>query len=168
MDRVLLALLLPTVCWAPPVVAQSTGFGLGIMLGSPTGVSAKYWTSGDRALDFGVAWGVWGPGSYFHLHGDLLFHKMDLVTVPSGKLPLYFGPGLRMRSWGGGRYWHRGQWYEYEGNHNTLGVRFPVGLAYLFDGAPVDVFLELVPTLELLPGTRFGFDGAIGARYWFR
>ena len=48
-----------------------------------------------------------------------------------------------------------------------LGVRFPVGIAYLFDGAPVDVFLEVVPTLNLIPDTDVDLDAAIGARYWF-
>jgi hypothetical protein len=42
-----------------------------------------------------------------------------------------------------------------------------VGLAYLFDGAPVDVFLEAAPTMSLIPDTDFDFDAAIGARYWF-
>ena len=136
------------------------------MLGSPTGLSAKYWISGDRAIDGGLAWGVW-RGSYIHLHADYLFHNMELLKVAKGKLPLYYGPGLRMRSWSGGRYWHKGEWRDYDGSYVDLGVRFPVGLAYLFDGAPVDVFVELVPTLDLIPATSFDLDAAIGARYWF-
>jgi len=48
-----------------------------------------------------------------------------------------------------------------------LGLRLPVGLTYLFDGAPVDLFLEAVPSLDLLPGTSFDLDAALGARYWF-
>ncbi|MBK6832370.1 MAG: hypothetical protein IPG92_17265 [Flavobacteriales bacterium] len=145
---------------------QGSGFGAGIMLGSPTGLSAKYWISGDRAIDGGLAWGVW-RGSYIHLHADYLFHNMELLKVAKGKLPLYYGPGLRMRSWSGGRYWHKGEWRDYDGSYVDLGVRFPVGLAYLFDGAPVDVFVELVPTLDLIPATSFDLDAAIGARYWF-
>lgn len=146
--------------------AQSSGFGLGIMVGDPTGISAKGWIGGDRAIAGGLAWGVW-RGSYFHLHGDYLFHNMDLIPVSRGRLPLYYGPGLRMRSWSGGRYWNRGRWHDYDGSRVDIGVRFPVGVAYLFDGAPVDVFLEVVPTLDLVPATSFDMDLALGARYWF-
>ena len=48
-----------------------------------------------------------------------------------------------------------------------VGIRFPVGSAYLIDGAPVDVFFELVPTLDLVPATSVDLDFALGARYWF-
>lgn len=148
------------------VKGQSSGFGLGIMIGEPTGISGKGWIGADRAIDGGIAWGVW-HGSYFHLHADYLFHNMDLIPVSKGKLPLYYGPGLRMRSWSGGRYWRKGEWHDYDGSRVDIGVRFPVGLAYLFDGAPVDVFVELVPTLDLLPATSLDLDAAMGVRYWF-
>lgn len=148
------------------VNAQDSGFGAGLMLGSPTGISVKYWLSGDRALDGGLAWGVWHSG-YVHLHADYLFHNNSLITVSKGKLPLYYGPGLRVRSWTGDEYWHHGKWHETDGGRVDIGVRFPVGLAYLFEGAPVDVFLELAPTLDLTPSTGFEIDGAFGARYWF-
>lgn len=148
--------------------AQSNGFGLGIMLGSPTGISGKAWTSSENAVDFGVAWGGLGRGgSYFHLHGDYLFHNFSLIPVNSGRLPLHFGPGLRLRSWSGGRYWINGRYHPSPGGHARLGVRFPVGLTYIFDGAPVDIFLEAAPTLDLIPGTTFDVDAAIGVRYYF-
>ncbi len=145
--------------------SQSSGFGAGIMVGDPTGLSWKLWVGGDRALAGGLAWSFAHEG-YFHMHVDMLFHKMDLIPVSKGKLPLYFGPGLRLRSWGDDGYWHNGKHYEDDG-HVDLGVRFPVGLAYLFDGAPADIFLEVVPTLDLVPATDFDLDAAIGARYWF-
>lgn len=148
--------------------AQGSGLGLGIMLGEPTGISGKVWLSGDRAADFGLAWGGWGRGNgYFHVHGDYLFHNFNLINVSQGRLALHYGPGLRFRSWSGGRYWVNGRYYDTRGSHARLGVRFPVGLTYLFDGAPVDVFLEVAPTLDLIPGTSFDVDAALGVRYWF-
>lgn len=149
------------------VRGQDSGFGMGIMLGEPTGISGKYWMAPDRAVDFGLAWGLW-RGGYVHLHGDYLLHNADLIPVSSGSLPLYFGPGLRIRSWSEGGYYRRGRYYDYDGSRVDIGVRFPVGLAYLVEQAPVDVFFELVPTLDLAPSTGFELDGAIGARYWFR
>jgi hypothetical protein len=127
------------------------------------------WTVGVMALAFGMAWGGWGrDNGHFHLHGDYLFHNFSLIQVGKGRLPLYYGPGLRMRSWNSGRYWVNGRWRDVGTNHTRLGVRFPVGLAYLFDGAPVDVFLEVVPTMDLIPGTSFDMGAGLGLRYWFR
>lgn len=144
--------------------AQSSGFGAGIILGEPTGISLKGWLSADRAVDGAVAWSLL-EGGYFSVHADYLFHNMDLIHLKKGKMPLYYGPGLRMRTWNSGRYRDR---HHYDGGTGmSLGVRFPVGLAYLPAKGPVDLFLELVPGLELIPATWFDISGAIGARYWF-
>lgn len=151
---------------APIVRAQREGFGLGIMLGEPTGLSAKVWTQDRNALAFGLAWGGWGHGGYVHLHADHLFHNFNVISVSKGSLPLYYGPGLRLRSWTGHRYWHRGHYHD--GQRLDLGVRFPVGLNYHFANDPLDIFLEVVPTLDLVPSTDFELDLALGARYWFR
>lgn len=156
-----LALLLSTL-----MKAQSSGFGAGIIIGEPTGVSVKGWISADRAIDGGLAWSLRGA-SYFSIHADYLFHNMELIKLNKGRLPLYYGPGARIRTWSGNRYWDRGRWYDYEGSRASLGVRFPVGLDYLPDNSPVDIFLEIAPCLDLLPATSFDVEGGIGVRYWF-
>ncbi|MCC6540826.1 MAG: hypothetical protein IT225_01260 [Flavobacteriales bacterium] len=148
-------------------MAQDHGFGLGVMIGDPTGLSGKVWTGGDQAIDFGLAWGPWRSG-YLHAHADLLFHNMDLIPVSVGRLPLYYGPGIRMRAWNNGRYWHRGRYYDNHSTYVTVGVRFPVGLAYLVENAPVDIFVEVAPTLDLIPGTYLNFDAGLGVRYYFQ
>jgi hypothetical protein len=149
------------------VHAQSSGFGLGIMLGNPTGISMKGWTGPKTAIDGALAWNFWNS-SYLHLHADYLFHNMELIHVAKGKLPLYYGPGLRIESWNGdGRWHHRGHWHDLEASRMDLAFRFPVGLDYLPEATPLDVFLEIVPTLELVPASWLEFDGGIGVRYWF-
>ena len=40
-------------------------------------------------------------------------------------------------------------------------------MAYQFEGAPVDIFAEIVPGLNLLPGIGFDIGGGIGLRYFF-
>jgi hypothetical protein len=152
------------------VSAQDSGFGLGLMIGEPTGLSMKTWVASDRALAFGLAWGL-NSGRYLHVHADYLWHKMELIQVNKGKLPLYFGPGLRLRAW------RHDDWHHHHGHHHDegahdhghvdLGIRFPVGLAYLFENAPFDVFLEVAPTLDLFPDSDVDFDAAIGGRFWF-
>jgi hypothetical protein len=130
--------------------AQERGFGLGIILGEPTGVSGKLWTSGQNAFDFAAAWSFQGDGNLL-LQADYVWHIFRLIPVPDGKLPFYVGVGGEVIL----------------ANDPVIGVRVPLGLDYMFNNAPVDIFVELVPILRLAPSTDFDFAGGIGARYWF-
>jgi hypothetical protein len=130
--------------------AQSKGIGLGLIVGEPTGVSFKYWTGSTTAFDAALAWSFIDEGA-FHIHGDYIFHNMRLISVPEGTLPFYYGIGARLKT----------------SHDSRLGVRVPLGLAYLFQNAPVDIFLEIVPILDLTPKTDFSINAAIGARYFF-
>jgi hypothetical protein len=47
-------------------------------------------------------------------------------------------------------------------------VRIPLGLSWVAAKAPLDVFLELAPVLDLAPGTDLDLDAAIGVRFWLR
>jgi hypothetical protein len=131
------------------VSGESRGFGAGIMLGEPTGISLKNWISKTNAWDAGIAWGF-GKHGAFHLHGDYLWHKYDLINVDKGTLPLYYGVGARLLF----------------ADDTHLGIRGVVGLDYLFEGLPLDVFLEIAPIFDIVPGTEFSFNGAIGVRYF--
>jgi hypothetical protein len=132
------------------LMAQQKDFGLGIILGEPTGVSAKLWTSGENAFDFAAAWSFQGEGNLL-LQADYVWHIFRLIPVESGRLPFYVGVGTEVIF----------------SDNPVLGVRVPLGLDYLFANAPVDIFVELVPILRLAPSTDFDFAGGIGARYWF-
>ena len=124
--------------------------GIGVIVGEPTGLSGKMWMSNNTAIDLGLAWSFSGENT-FHIHGDYLWHNFSLINVEKGKLPLYFGVGARARF----------------GTDTQFGIRFPVGLAYLFKQAPIDIFLEFAPIMDLIPDTKFDFNGAIGARFFF-
>lgn len=130
--------------------AQGSGFGLGAIFGEPTGLSAKMWTGEKTAIDGALAWSFSGFG-FLHVHADFLIHNYDLISVSEGKLPLYFGLGAFVNF----------------ASDLGLGVRVPLGLAYQFEGAPLDIFAEITPGLSLLPGTDFYFGGGIGVRYFF-
>ncbi len=45
--------------------------------------------------------------------------------------------------------------------------RVEIGLTYIFERAPLDVFFEIVPLLDLTPETRGDVQGAVGVRYYF-
>lgn len=138
---------------AGPALAEGGGnFGLGVILGEPTGISGKLWISGKSAVDGAAAWSL-GNNEALHLHADYLLHNFTLIEVDKGRLPFYYGIGGRIRFADNG--------------DDYIGVRVPLGLAYLFEGAPLDIFLEVVPILDLAPDTDFDLNAAIGIRYFF-
>ncbi len=131
-------------------LAQNKGFGLGVIIGEPTGLSGKYWLSGSTAVDLAAAWSF-GKTSAFQAQADFVLHQFDLFNVEKGKLPIYYGIGgavLFSRKLG-------------------LGVRVPVGIDYEFAHSPLDLFLEVVPKLALSPATRFDLNAGLGMRFWF-
>ena len=143
--------------------SQQHPFGLGIIVGEPTGFSAKLWTSQTSALDFGAGWSIGGDriGNYdgyydgsgrVHFHLDYLLHSFDAVGS-TGQYPIYYGIGARFNS-GGGYY-------------NSLAVRFVGGVAWMPRDTPIDMFLEFVPSLQLTSQPGFAIDSAIGVRYYF-
>jgi hypothetical protein len=132
------------------MLAQDKGVGIGIIVGEPTGISLKNWLSHNTAFDAGVAWSFEGDGD-FHLHADYLIHNFNVFKPRKGRLPLYYGVGGRLKF----------------SSKTRLGVRGVIGIDYLFAKAPFDVFLEVVPILDLVPGTDFKFNAALGFRYFF-
>ena len=129
------------------------GFGVGVILGEPTGFTAKYWLTRKTAFDVGAAWSFESSG-YFELYGDWLYHIFDLIKVPQGELPLYLGVGGRIAI--------------PEEGYTRAGVRIPVGLAYEFADAPLEVFVEVAPIVDFAPSTELRWNGGIGVRFYFR
>ena len=130
--------------------AQSNGIGVGLIVGEPTGISGKYWTGSTTAFDAALAWSFVDENA-FQIHADYLFHNIRLITISEGKLPFYYGIGARLKT----------------ANDIKLGVRVPLGLAYLFQNVPIDIFIEVVPILDVIPKTDFQINAALGARYFF-
>ena len=128
-------------------------FGIGVIVGEPTGASLKYWLNDTLAVDGAAGWSF-HDHTDFYLHSDLLWHKLDLLPTSSGRLDGYIGAGGLVR--------FRDDHYD-----NQFGLRVPVGVSYKFDTAPVDVFAEIAPALDVAPDVRGDLTGAIGIRYWF-
>lgn len=133
--------------------AHGGQFGLGVIIGEPTGISGKLWTGSLTAVDMAAAWSLDEPNE-LHLHADWLFHSFGIIKVEKGSLPIYYGVGGRVMFAEGNRDDH-------------VGIRIPVGLAYIFATAPVDIFLEVVPILDLTPDTDLEVNAGIGVRYFF-
>ena len=130
--------------------------GVGIIAGEPTGVSFKLWTSQTTAFDAGAAWSFVG-GGFFQIHGDFLLHNFNIFRVDTGKMSLFYGVGARLKF---------GE-DTIGANETTLSLRVPVGLAYEFEKTPIEIFLEIVPMLDLVPATEISIAGGVGFRYYF-
>ena len=131
-------------------IAQDRDFGLGVIIGEPTGFSAKLWTSPFNAFDFGLGWTNGGNRVDFHM--DYLWHSFDAIHSTE-RFPLYYGIGGRINTGAG--------------NNSSLAIRGVLGIAWLPRATPIDVFFEIVPLLQITQSTGFAIDAAIGARYYF-
>jgi hypothetical protein len=132
-------------------------FGLGLILGEPTGLSLKYWFDTERAIDGAVAWS-YSENDSLQLHADYLIHNYDVFDTK--ELPFYCGLGARLKfkeDDGRGRNEH----------HDIFGIRIPLGVTYVFDEAPVDLFFEIVPVLDLAPDIELDLNAAVGLRIYF-
>jgi hypothetical protein len=126
-------------------------FGVGAILGAPTGFSAKYWATEMLAFDGAAAW-HFSDDSRFQIHSDALWHFMiPNMKVSEGILPGYLGLGLRVLA----------------GDHPEAGIRIPVGLSYLFGSAPLEAFAEIAPVARFAPDSGIGLDGGVGLRFYF-
>jgi hypothetical protein len=141
-------------------MSQDHGLGLGIIAGEPTGISLKNWQSRSTAIDGALAWSFVG-NDYIQFHGDYLSHNFSLLAVEKGQLPFYYGIGGRIK------FVNRNDDKDNRDDKTRLGVRIPLGLAYLFEKITLDIFVEVVPVLDLAPETTFDLNAAIGIRYFF-
>jgi hypothetical protein len=123
------------------------GTELGIILGEPTGISAKFWQSGTTAVDAAAAWSF-GKEESLHLHASYLKHKP--LEAETGSLYLYYGLGARALF----------------ADDPRFGARIPVGLQYNIEASRLSLFFEVAPTFDLIPATDFGVNGGIGIRYF--
>lgn len=142
--------ILITLSILTPETAEAQGrggdFGIGVMLGEPTGVSVKSWLSNSSAFDVGAAWSL-GEREALHMHADLLRHSW---FEENQQLAFYYGIGGRV--------------IFYDDAH--VGARIPLGLNYVFESIPFDLFIEAVPILDITPDVELAGNGAVGIRYY--
>lgn len=142
-----------------PLAHPAEGFGVGIILGLPTGISLGWRGDGPVHYDAALAWSF--DRGTLALHADALFTVANMRTddIPDTTWPVYVGVGPRIRV---------GE-DQVPASDSTvsLAARVPVGLAVLHDGLPLEAFLELAPGVQVFPATVMTFDIAIGVRFYF-
>jgi hypothetical protein len=139
--------------------ADKGTFGIGLILGEPTGISAKLYLDDDQALQAAVGFALIGGG--VHVHVDYVFHPYILQSRDSFVLPVYIGPGVRVIDYANGR----------DESYLAFGLRAVGGLLFDFREIPLDAFVEIAGVFEFGLGDDGGFglalNAAAGARYYF-
>ncbi len=158
-------------------VGSSRRFGIGFVLGDPTGLTAKYFVSRQNALDFGLGFGGygWGRGYCYRdiagqrycdgrrfghtsINLDYLWHNP--IAVSNVSLDWYIGVGGRIWFWDYGN--------DYYGDEFVLAARAPIGLSLRFANPGfLELFLEIAPSLYLTHGPDLDFDAGFGLRFYF-
>lgn len=145
------------LCASPSMAAPAgEDVGVGIMVGSPTGLSGKYWMNRKMAVDTGIGASLEGDVN-FHMHGDFLMQIPLPVTGIDGEVPFYMGIGPRFRIID----------KKQHSSKVEFGFRLPVGVEFNPNSLPLNFFLELAPVLVATPEGGVSLDGAIGVRYRF-
>lgn len=159
-------------------VNQPEGWGIGVMLGSPTGLTVKRWMGGSNAWDVGLGFGGFGFNPGFRLHADYLWGLAQILPDTSDvTLDLYLGVGpvvgFGMHGYGYGyggycndrydrRYNNCGTGYLYGGG------RVPLGIDLRLQKAPIEFAVEIAPGAVIHEyGISGLLDGMLIARFLF-
>lgn len=126
------------------------GFGIGFVLGTPTGISGSLPLGNLNAINATVGWNLGKPANVF-AQADYVWFTRDIAPVESGSFSAYYGPGV----------------FTEVSRNPTMGIHAVAGVEYRFAAAPVQTFLELSPGITVLPSTEATVGAGLGVRYFF-
>jgi hypothetical protein len=143
---------------ASPAFAEGGPFGLGIIIGSPTGLSGKLYLNRTNAIDFAVG-AAFLDSRGLHAHVDYLWHPVMIASDEAFYLPLYLGLGVRILDHDHGR----------DDDDTHLGIRAPLGILFDFKRVPIDVFAEIALIIDIVDehDDLLDLNAGIGIRYYF-
>jgi hypothetical protein len=153
------AILVSLIALCAPAAVHAAGgpFGAGVIVGEPSGLSFKLNLDQRHAIDFALDFSF--VDDDFYVHADYVLHFPQWMRgVRGGIWRPYVGVGGKVKV------------RDDDGKHSRndrLSLRIPIGVAWSPKQVPIDVFLEFVPGVRLLPETDPDFDAGLGARYFF-
>jgi len=132
---------------APSTNYRTPAWGIGLILGEPTGFSVKRYLGRDAVHVY--LGGAYGPG--LRVGFDYLFGLARLQEGRNASLDLFVGLG----AFAGALRGPCGGINNWQGDCNGdgyLGARMPLGLEVRFHNAPISIGLELAPGLAFASG----------------
>ncbi|OGS23795.1 MAG: hypothetical protein A2297_02465 [Elusimicrobia bacterium RIFOXYB2_FULL_48_7] len=153
------ALILPLIflfCYETSFALKIRDTGIGVSAGKYPGLCAKLWLDENMAVGLGAGYSS-GEGN---LHADYLYHYYKVFNIRKRKLPLY--AGLSLDTLVG----------EANVSGQNLYLKPVLGITYIFDKDPLDIFFETLPYRKILAGTEdtsknYSPQIAFGMRYYF-
>lgn len=134
-----------------------TGFGLGVVVGEPTGLTFALRPDEYNALQMHASWSVIADRARVSV--DYL-RSVAIARGSGWSAPFYVGLG--------GIVGVQGDSGPFDNDANlALGARVPIGFAVHPSDVPIEPFLEVAPGVLVLPATTPIFEGSLGVRYYF-
>ncbi len=131
--------------------SMESNIGMGFVLGNPSGLSVKISPSEMNSFNLVIGYDLYRRDESVYLSGDYVWYNYNVISVSKGKMPIYYGPGIRTAL----------------SQNSSLGVRGVLGVEYQFADAPFDAFLEVGPGINIVPNTHPDVSVGLGARYFF-
>ena len=150
-SRVIVTMLLIGFIWMvgwQKAFSQYRPLGAGLVLGIPSGITGKYWLNQSRAVDGGLAW-TNRRSERFIIYMDYILHQFDVLKEERTAFYYGFGGHVALE------------------DESGLAARIPFGVMHLFERQPIEIFVEAVPILRLVPETELDIHGSFGARFYF-
>lgn len=121
-------------------------FGIGGVIGDPSGLSLKWYPRGDFAYDLLVAWDL---DDFIFLNAHGLFER----PMRNAPFRFFYGPGGYIGILDRGR-----------DDDVVLGVSGNFGLSYFVE--PFEIFVQITPRLNIIPSTDGDLGAGIGVRFY--
>ncbi len=147
--------------------AQDYKTAIGIRGGSPTGITVKHFLNSNAAIE-----GILG----LHYRGIEIvgLYEIHATAFQIVGLNWYYGGGAHVGSYNGYRYYNgygpgrkASNPYYRDEYFVSVGVDGIIGLEYNIPAIPINISIDLIPTINLLGFRGIGFNGGLSARYRF-
>ena len=144
-------------------LAFAKSWGLGAVLGDPTGLSANYFLSEQRTLHSVLAYDIDGDDD-FYLATHYNWRRPNDITFPEFNLGWFYGAGAQLEYHDHDH--HHGKHHDHD-NRLNVGPSGTLGLFHEFKEVPLEVFLKSNATLYVLDSTDLDLDLMLGLHYNF-
>jgi hypothetical protein len=150
----LLSLSLATLSSASAFAQAPGTTGVGVVVGSPNGLTARHWINEENSVEGSLGWAL--SDSRFQVNVNYLWNRANLIHIGEENFDLFFGAGLGLRTKSGK-----------QNGEVVFGPRLPVGVAYTFVDPNLELFAQAALNVGIIPSSDVYVDGNLGLRFYF-
>ncbi len=149
-----------------PGLAFAKTWGIGAVIGAPTGLSANYFLSESRTIHTTIAYDFDGDDE-LQLASHYTWRRND-IGLEKVKIGWFYGAGAKFAYADHDSYYdHHHQEHHHDGDHFSIGPSGTIGLFHEFTEVPVEVFLKGNLTVNIIQDTDVDADAMLGVHYNF-